>query len=349
MSNQPVHVLSLLNWSERHLAQIRAVSPRLVVEQRSISVNREQAFQASAEDVACLLSPEVEILCTFVAPFDLELTPRLAWVQAYLAGVDRLRDTPLWHSEIPITGANGVHSVQMGEYVIGMLIALGHHFPAAYRLQAEKRWPPRRETYGFTPTELRGRTLGIVGYGSIGREVARLASSFGMRILTIKRAGSTTSFDGWTLPGTGDPDGTLPERFYDSAELCEMLPQCDVLLLALPLTEQTRHIVSRTEFALLPRHALVINIGRGALIDNEALIAALEEREIGGAVLDVTEPEPLPSSSQLWKMENVLITPHIAGFSQYYDDRLVALFCANLRRYLAGEPLYNLVRRDLGY
>lgn len=349
MSDQPVHVLSLLNLDESHLDQIRAISPRLVVEQRSLSEHRERAIRATAEDCARVLSPEVEVLCTYAAPFDLALTPNLRWVQGYLAGIDRLRDTPLWRSEIWLTGASGVHSVQIGEYVMGVLLALAHHFPSAYRFQIESHWPERRETYRLTATELRGRTVGILGYGAIGREVARQAGGFGMRILAMNRAGRPDKFDGWTPPGTGDPDGRLPACFYDPTHLHSMLPQCDMLVLALPLTGQTRHIIAQAELALLPRHAFVVNIGRGPLIDHAALVAALEAHEIGGAALDVTEPEPLPPTSPLWQMENVLLTPHVSGLSQHYDDRLVDLFCANLRRYLLGEPLYNLVRRDRGY
>ncbi len=349
MSNQPVHVLSLLNLNEQQLARIRAVSPRLVVEQRSLSAYRDQAFKAKAADFVNILLPEVEIICTFVAPFDLALTPNLRWVQAYQAGIDRLRDTPLWHSDILITGASGVHSVQIGEYVLSVLLALAHHLPTALRFQAEGRWPERRETYRLATTELRGRTVGILGYGAIGREVARLAAGFGMRILAMKRAESSVNFDGWTPPGTGDPDGSLPAQFYDPAQLHAMLPQCDMLVLALPLTEQTHHIIDQAELALLPEHALVVNIGRGPLINHEALVTALEAGKIAGAALDVTEPEPLPSTSPLWHMENVLITPHVSGLSLYYDDRLVDLFCANLRHYLEGEPLHNLVRREQGY
>jgi phosphoglycerate dehydrogenase-like enzyme len=349
VNDQPIHILSLLHLSEKHLDQIRAVSPRLVVKQRSTSPYRDRALRATADEFVSILSPEVEILCAFVTPFDLALAPNLRWVQTYLAGVDRLRDTPLWRSEIAITGASGVHSVQIGEYVLNTLLNLTHHFPAMHRLQIEGRWPERRDTYRFAATELRGRTLGILGYGAIGREVARLTTALGMRILAMKRASSPARFDDWTTPGTGDPDGSLPERFYDPAELHTMLPQCDMLVLSLPLTGQTHHIIGQAELALLPDHALVVNIGRGPLIDHEALVMALQAGKIGGAALDVTEPEPLPATSPLWQMENVLLTPHISGLSQRYDDRLVELFCANLRRYLAGEPLYNFVDRDQGY
>lgn len=350
MSNQSVHVLSVLNLNERHLSQIRAVSPRLVVNQRPVREQRALAFQkVTVEEFARVLSPEVEILCTMFAPFDLALTPNLRWVQTYNAGIDMLRNTPLWNSEIAITNASGVHSIQISERVMSMLLALAYRLPIIHRLQAEQHWPDGDERLRLAPTELYGLTLGILGYGAIGRQIARLAASFGMRILATKRAGRSTSFDGWTPPGTGDPSGNLPARFYDLEELHSMLPECDVLVLALPLTPQTRHIIGQAEFALLPRHSYIVNIGRGPLIDHEALITALQNHNIGGAALDVTEPEPLPASSPLWNMTNVLITPHIAGLSRYYDDRIVDLFCINLQRYLAGEPLYNLVQRELGY
>ena len=344
MSDQPVHVRSLIYLSEHHLDQIKAVSPRLIVSQHSLPMY--QAPSDLSEEFAQALSPEVEILCTHSASFDLALTPRLQWVQADQAGMDLLRDTPLWRSDIAITTASGIHAVQIGEYVLGMLLALAHHFPAASRLQAERRWASNHETYRFLTAELRNHTLGILGYGAIGREVARLATGFGMRVLATRQPGRSIHFEGWTPPGTGDPQGSLPVHFYELNELPELLTQCDMLVLSLPLTRQTRHIVGQAELALLPQHAVLVNVGRGSLIDHEALIAALDRGDLFGTALDVTEPEPLPSTSPLWHMDNVLITPHIAGLSLYYYDRLVDLFCANLHRFLASQPLYNLVKRD---
>lgn len=349
MSNEPVHVLSVLDLSERQLEQVRAVSPRLSVRQRPLS--QQQHFgRPGAEQFAEILTPDVEILYTFMAPFDLSLTPRLRWVQSMSAGVNQLYDTPLWRSEIAITSASGVHAVQIAEYVLGMLLAFAHHLPETMRLQNEARWLPLGEKQArLSTSELRGRTLGILGYGAIGREIARLASAFGMRILATKRAGRSITFDGWTPPGTGDPAGSIPERFYDLSELHTLLPECDMFALALPLSQHTRHIIGQAELALMRPHAFLVNIGRGPLIDHDALVEALRTGRIGGAALDVTEPEPLPAESPLWHMENVLITPHIAGMSVYYDDRAVELLCENLRRYLNNEPLLNLVQRDLGY
>jgi phosphoglycerate dehydrogenase-like enzyme len=199
------------------------------------------------------------------------------------------------------------------------------------------------------PQELAGMTLGIVGYGAIGRQVAHLAQAFGMHVLATKRADRPASFDGWTPAGTGDPDGTIPEQFYPLDELHTMLSACDAIVLALPLTKATQHIIGAEELAVIRPHALLVNIARGALIDQNALITALREHRLGGAALDVTDPEPLPTESPLWKLDNVLITPHISGFSRLYNDRVVELFSENLSRYLRGEALLNTVQRNLGY
>jgi len=345
---EPVRVLSVLHLSERHLEQLRSVSPRLVVQQHSIS-SEEQWLNASRQQLAEMLSPDTEILYTHSAPFDMELVPRLRWVQVDSAGVNLLHNTPLWKSDIPITSANGVHAVQIAEHVLAMLLAHAHHLPLAYRLQDHAQWASGQQLEAFVSPEIRGKTLGILGYGAIGREVARLAAACGLRVLATKRRGQPAIFDGWSPVGTGDPEGRIPEQFYDLDELHLLLPACDAILLALPLSKQTQHIIGKAALSLMRPHAFIVNIGRGVLIDHNELIAALQARRLGGVALDVTDPEPLPAESPLWSMENVIITPHIAGLSTHYNDRIVDLMSENLRRYLAGEPLLNLVRRELGY
>jgi phosphoglycerate dehydrogenase-like enzyme len=346
--NKPVHVVSVLHLSERHLAQLRSVSPRLVVQQHPIP-SEEQWLRASEQQIAEVLSPETEILYTHTAPFDVRLTPRLRWVQVDSAGVDLLHNTPLWKSDIAITSANGVHTVQIAEYVLTMLLAHAHHLSLAYRLQQRAQWASGPQLEAFVSPEIRGKTLGILGYGAIGRQVARLAAACGMRVLATKRRGHPRTFDGWSPVGTGDPDGSIPEQFYDLDELHTLLAECDALVLALPLSKQTQCVIGKAELSAMRPHAFLINIGRGALIDQNELIAALEERRLGGAALDVTDPEPLPADSPLWTIKNVIVTPHISGMSAYYNDRIVDLFSENLRRYLNGEPLLNLVQRELGY
>lgn len=338
-----IHLLSVLNLTDDHLERLRAVSPRLEVQQIKLGLRPQ------TEKFSEVLTPNTEILYTFNAPFSLQNAPGLRWVQTVSAGVEQLRDTELWASDLAITNASGVHAVQIGEYVLGMLLSHAHHFPESYREQFQQHWVPFGQKSHLTTRELRSKTLGILGYGAIGREVARLASAFGMHILATKRHGQSPEFTGWTTPGTGDATGSLPERFFDLSELPDMLPLCDMLVLALPLSEHTHHLLGAAELALLPSHAVVVNIGRGSLIDHDALVTALQTGQLGGAALDVTEPEPLPSDNPLWKMEQVSITPHISGLSAYYDDRVVDLLCANLQRYLSGEPLFNLVQRALGY
>lgn len=346
---EPVYVLSVLHLSERHLEQLRSVSPRLVVRQHSIS-SEELWLNASRQQFAEIVSPETEILYTHSAPFDIALMPRLRWGQVDSAGVNLLHNTSLWKSDIPITSANGVHAVQIAEHVLAMLLAHAHHLPLAYRLQNHAQWASgSQQLKAFVSPEIRGKTLGILGYGAIGREVARLARAYGLRILATKRRGQSATFDGWSPVGTGDPDGHIPEQFYDLDELHLLLPECDAILLALPLSKQTQHIIGKVALSLMRPHAFIVNIGRGALIDHKELIAALQAQRLGGAALDVTDPEPLPAESPLWSMENVIITPHIAGLSTHYNDRIADLMSENLRRYLAGEPLLNLVRRELGY
>jgi phosphoglycerate dehydrogenase-like enzyme len=337
---QPIHVLSVRQLNEAQLQRLRAVSPRLEVRQQSI---------ASAEEFAQVLTPDTEVLYTFRGNFDLRLAPALRWVQVDSAGVNALYGTPLWQSNILITSANGVHAIQIGEYVLAVLLAHGHRLPLAQHLQARGEWARGEQNEAFTPMELRGATLGILGYGAIGREVARLAHAFGMRILATKRPDRPARFDGWTPPGTGDPDGTLPEHFYALDELPDLLGACDAVVIALPLTAGTHHLIGAAELAAMRPHAILVNIARGAIIDQEALIAALREHRIGGAALDVTDPEPLPAESPLWAMDTVIITPHVSGQSRFYDDRAVELFAENLRRYLNGEPLLNLVQRAQGY
>jgi phosphoglycerate dehydrogenase-like enzyme len=334
-----IRLLSVLQLSPAQLQRLQAVSPELEVLQRPLGPT-----QSFAE----VLSPDVEILYTHRGDFDLQRVPQLRWVQMDSAGINQLQGTQLWESDITITSANGVHAIQIAEHVFAVLLSLGHQLPLAQRLQMSAHWADATQLEQFQqPNELAGTTLGIMGYGAIGRQVARLAQAFGMRVLATKRADSSPHFHGWTPGGTGDAEGSIPARFYSLDELHVMLAACDAMVLALPLTRATHHIIDAKALAAMRPHALLVNIARGALIDQQALITTLQEHRIGGAALDVTDPEPLPDDSPLWQLDNVLITPHIAGFSRFYNDRIVELFTENLRRYLKREPMLNSVQRSL--
>jgi phosphoglycerate dehydrogenase-like enzyme len=335
-----IHVLCTADLPADVLDQLRAVSPRLAFECRPAS---------SAEELSAALTPETEIVYGYRGDFDVARAPGLRWVQLESAGVNHVHDTPLWRSDVQITSANGVHAVQIGEYVLAMLLAHFHKLPQMFRHQARGEWARDERRAALMPAELREATLGVVGYGAIGREAARLAGSCGMRILATKRAGSSARYDGWTPEGTGDAEGALPERFFPPEQLPAMLAECDAVLLALPLSDATRHTIGARELAAMRPHALIVNIGRGGLINQAALVEALQQRRIGGAALDVSDPEPLPADSPLWQLENVIISPHIAGMSRRYEQRAAQLFAENLRRYLEGRPLLNLVSRERGY
>ena len=190
--------------------------------------------------------------------------------------------------------------------------------------------------------------MGIVGYGSIGREVGRLGKAFGMRVLALRRSAGQAK-EGYASEHTGDRAGAIPEQFYTPDQLHQMLSRCDYVVVALPLTHETKHLVGEAELRAMKASAYLVNIARGAIVDEQALVRALREGWIAGAGLDVFEREPLPDDSPLWAMDNVLISPHVAGFTPRYDERATALFVENLGRYLSGEPLLNLVDKTRGY
>ncbi len=276
------------------------------------------------------------------------LAPNLRWVQTHSAGIDRLLNTPLWDSDIAITSTSGIHAPNMAQYAMTQILTWAHRVPNWFKYQKLGKWPQGRWDK-FLPDELRGRTLGIVGYGSIGREVARLAKAFGMRILVSKRDARHPEDSGYAMLGTGDPRGDLPDLIYPGEATRSMLAKCDYIVITLPLTARTRHFFDESVFKEMKSNAFLVNVGRGGLINEKDLVKALKKGWIAGAGLDVFETEPLPNESPLWTMENVILTPHISGLTPQYDERATDLFAENLRRYLAGESLLNLVNREEGY
>src|SRR5260370_26040338 len=196
--------------------------------------------------------------------------------------------------------------------------------------------------------ELRGKSMGIVGYGRIGRQVVRLAQAFGMRIFVIARWRDHRD-RGYQIANVGDSQGTLPERYFVPEQLHGMLAECDVVVIAVPLTPSTRGMFNEAAFKAMKSTAFLVNIARGDVCNESDLIRALEEKQIAGAALDVFEHEPLPSDSPLWRLPNVLISPHISSLTPKYDERAAELFAENVRRYMTGEPLLNAVDRTLVY
>jgi phosphoglycerate dehydrogenase-like enzyme len=253
--------------------------------------------------------------------------PRLKWVQSTSAGVEKL--APYVPSGIVLTNASGVHMPKGGEYAMTALLMLNHRVPHFVTAQRASRWDQ-----AFA-TPIAGKTVLILGVGAIGSAAARLARRFGMRVIGISRSGKRNP---------------LVDRMYRPRDLKKVLPEADFVLAILPLTDETRGLLGRAELDLLPRHAGLVNLGRGPVIDNDALADKLRKGELSGAVLDVYPEEPLPSSSPLWATPNLVMSPHCAvDDATAYAERALALFLGNLKRYLAGRPLMNVVDTQLGY
>ena len=322
------------------LDQIRAVSERIILTQHT--ARDDEPVPAGAFDQA-------EVLYTFGVLPRPEQAPHLRWVQLNSAGVNHVIQQPLFASDVMFTTMSGLHAINIGEYVFASILAWTRHLPELFDLQRKKQWPSDRWTC-CQPTELRGSTVGIVGYGSIGREVARLAKAFGMRVLAVKRRSESAGEPGaFELVGLGDPAGVLPDVLYGPGQLREMLAQCDFVVLAVPLTQETRGMIGEAELRAMKPAAYLVNIARGEVCDEAALIHALQDKWIAGAGLDVFTQEPLPEASPLWTLPNVILTPHISGFTPLYEQRGVDIFCENLRRYIVGQPLLNLVDKSAGY
>lgn len=258
---------------------------------------------------------------------------RLRWLQTAGAGVNGLVTPELRARNLLITNASGIHAEPITEHMFGMLLVVTRRLREAWELQQSRRWT-RWDDPNNQVDLLSGKTLGVLGVGAIGGHSARVGQAFGMRVIGLRR--------------TGEPHPHV-ERMYADADRLEFFREADVVMNSLPLTEKTRHAMSWNEFAALKPGAIIINTGRGATINPEALMDALRTGRLGAALLDVTDPEPLPPEHPLWTMENVYITPHYSGAHPGYDERAGRIFLENLRRYLEGEELVNLVDLDEGY
>ena len=337
-----IKVLMTLRFNEDQLNRVRAVSSQLDVTQKSVRENWD------GMDTGKFFDGDEEILYCFMPPRDLSVAPRLKFVQLHSAGINHLINHPILQSNIRIATSSGIHATPIGEFAITMMLALARHVPRMVRMQDGGTWPEHRWKM-FLSNELRGKTLGVVGYGSIGRETARIAKQgFGMRVLALTRGGDQRD-RGYHEPGVGDPEGTLPDAWFTRVQLHDLLAQSDFVLIATPLTESTRNLIGEPELRAMKPTAFIVNIARGGIVNEPALARALKENWIAGAGLDVFENEPLPNDSELWKLENALFAPHVSSATSNYDNRATELFCENIRRYLRGDELLNLVNKQLRY
>lgn len=257
--------------------------------------------------------------------------PKLEWVHGRYAGLDAILCPELVESAVPLTNGRGSFSQSLGEWVMCGALYFAKDLPRMLRSKAARHWDT------FDVLELSQQTMGIVGHGDIGRAIARRAKAFGMKVLALRRDIS---------PRAGDEH---VDQVFANADLHRMLPLCDYVVAAAPLTPQTRHMLSTAEFARMKPSAIVMNVGRGPVIDEAAIIEALRAKQIRGAALDVFEVEPLPKESPLWDMDNVLISYHTADHTKDWLDDAVSLFLEQFARWRNGQPLKNVVDKRAGY
>jgi phosphoglycerate dehydrogenase-like enzyme len=323
-------------YRARDLERIRRSAPG----SRLITLSVEGLSDAPLDDVEVLLRGWLT-----ADAFDrlLARAPRLSWVHSASTGVERALTPAAIDRQIVITNARGVFSRPIAEYVMMMILAISRRLPHLLELQRERTWQP------LEGAELRDVTVGVVGLGSIGRAVASLSTAFGCRVIATRRR-----VDGDEPLAAPDPENLLPaepviEQVLGPEGLPELLGESDFVVLAAPLTPETENMIDASALAAMKPGAWIINVARGALVDERALLRALREGPIGGAVLDTFRDEPLLPSSPFYDLPNVVVTPHTSWSSGRVLDRSVELFCDNLQRYARGEPLLNIVDPSLGY
>lgn len=298
---------------------------RIVPDWELITGRDASIWQGHLQDAEVIVGWKKEMKDLF------EQDSKLRWLQSWSAGVNSMPLGKMQSRGIFLTSANGVHTFPISETIFALMLGLTRKIHTYVRNQTQKTW----EASGLK-LEIHGKTIGIIGVGAIGKETAKIAKAFGMKVLGVRHSGK--------------PDQSV-DQMYKPDALNEVLPQCDYVVVTLPLTEETQQMFGSDEFKQMKQTAFFINIGRGPIVDEKALITALEEKQIAGAGLDVFEKEPLDEQSLIWEMENVIVTPHTAGATEHYAKRVIEdIFIPNLKQYLNNQPpTLNLVDYKKGY
>jgi len=309
-------VLVLSKITKKQLEGIRSVSSKLKV----------VAFEKESE--ASRHISDSEVIAGWISEEALGKALKLKWIHTFSTGVDSILHYRTMREDVILTCSKGAHSTPVAEHALMFMLMLAKHMPLYSKCQNQRRWK------WLHTSELRGKTVGIVGFGHIGKEIARQARCLGMRVIAMRRTRLVE-------PGA---DILLP-----SGNLNALLSESDFVVVAAPLTRKTEGMFGEKEFRAMKRGAYFINIARGGLVQEEALVKALRRGWIGGAALDVTENEPPPPKSELYELENLVLTPHVSGGSREAFERSLGIFRENLRRYIAGETLLNVVDKKECY
>ena len=332
-----LQVLVTLDFPASFVAGLRAVDERVVVHHHPVL--------GVDDEVPPAVLARAEVMYTSdVLPGRAE-APALRWVQLDTSGIDHVRSSPLWATDVVITTLGGVGPAPFAEWALMMILAHAHRLRETQQLAAARRWPSREERWtSLMPRDLRRSTVGIVGYGRIGRQIARLCRALGMRVLAVRREprpaetlrfGQLAEVDGVTAVG---PD-----------VLHEVLADSDYVVLTVPLTPQTEGMIAEPELAAMKRGAVLVNGSRGGVVDEKALLAALDSGHLDLVASDVFAAEPLPPDDPLWSHPGSVVTPHVAGLAPDYLEVVGTLFRQNVRNWLEGGPLINVASRDRGY
>lgn len=321
---QETRLLVLDKPAEPHLRVLEGLTQPVTID---YALDSDAIAAAAPQADVILLSTPAGGPLRAALPF----AKKVRWIHSLWAGVEDFLFPEFVESPVPLTNARGVYKRSLAEFVMTGVLYFAKDIPRMLRLQRNEHWQKYEVEEAF------GHTLGVVGYGEIGRASAALAKSFGMRILAFRRKAGTSAGDG------------IADRFYTAGELREMLAECDYVVAAAPITPESRGLIGAAEIASLKKTAVVINVGRGPVIDESSLIAALKEKRIRGAALDVFDQEPLPQGHPFWQMENVLLSPHCADRTPGWLEMSMDFFVANFDRFQKGQPLENIVDKKARY
>jgi D-2-hydroxyacid dehydrogenase (NADP+) len=334
---ESVDVLVVSSTSEDALKLISDVSPRIKLLDSSkiwdapdiITPERKGDFSSKEFDE---MLAQAEVIYGFRLPKNIAVrAPRLKWFQCFFAGVDSILNEELVNSKIIVTNMRGIHAVPVAEFALGMMFMLAKQAELCFKQKQQRLWKR------YEISLLSSKTVGIVGLGTIGKELAKSCKGLGMKVIATRRtakSGDKARYVDLLLPGD---------------KLTELLEQSDFVVMALPHTPQTYKMIGERQFREMKPTAWLINVGRGTTVDEEALIQALQQQRIAGAGLDAFTSEPLSTESKLWSLPNVVITPHIGAFRPGAKEEVTRFFCENLKRYLNGKKLHNIVNKKAGY